>query len=102
MFKQASKINAENKDKGLHSDDDEEPRRLNTGGQKKFPPPQVKTVNVIYATHIPKREWKRALWDVYAMEPVTPSSIHGQLARSLSIEETIRPVSAMADSPHWF
>ena len=38
VFKQAGKINAENKDKGLHSDDDEEPRRPNTGGQKKLPP----------------------------------------------------------------
>ena len=35
-----------------------------------MPPPQVKTVNMIYATHIPKRERKRALRDVYAMEPV--------------------------------
>ena len=41
------------------------------GGQKGFPP-QVKTVNMIYATHIPKRERKRALRDVYAMEPVAP------------------------------
>ena len=71
MFKQAGKLNAENKDKGLHNDDDEEPQRPNTGGQKKFPP-QVKTVNMIYATHIPKRERKRALRDVYAMEPVAP------------------------------
>ena len=35
-------------------------------------PPQVKTVNMIYATHIPKWERKRALRDVYAMEPVAP------------------------------
>ena len=55
VFKQVGKLNAENKDKGLHSDDDEEPRRSNMGGQKKFPP-QVKTINMIYATHIPKRE----------------------------------------------
>ena len=34
--------------------------------------PQVKTVNMIYATHIPKRERKTALGDVYAMEPVAP------------------------------
>ena len=27
-------------------------------------------VNMIYATHIPKRECKRALRDVYAIEPV--------------------------------
>ena len=41
------------------------------GGQKKFPP-EVKMVNMIYATHIPKRERKRALRDVYAVEPVAP------------------------------
>ena len=29
-------------------------------------------VNMIYATHIPKRERKRALRDVYTMEPVAP------------------------------
>ena len=55
VFKQTGKINAKNKDKGLHSDHDKEPWRPNTGGQKKFPS-QVKTVNMIYATHIPKRE----------------------------------------------
>ena len=64
-------MNAENKDKGLHSDDKEDPRPPNTGGQKRFPP-QVKTVNMIYATHILKRERKRELRDVYAMEPVAP------------------------------
>ena len=32
----------------------------------------MNTVNMIYATHIPKRERKRALRDVYAMEPVAP------------------------------
>ena len=41
------------------------------GGQKKFPP-EVKTVNLIYATHIPKRRCKRALRDVYAIEPIAP------------------------------
>ena len=29
-------------------------------------------VNMIYATHIPKRERKHALRDIYAMEPVAP------------------------------
>ena len=29
-------------------------------------------MNMIYATHIPKRERKRALREVYAMEPVAP------------------------------
>ena len=40
------------------------------GDRRNFP--QVKTVNMIYAAHIPKRERKRALRDVYAMEPVVP------------------------------
>ena len=71
VFKQASKLIAENKDKGPHSDDEGEPRQPHTGGQKGFPP-QVKTVNMIYATHFPKRERKHALRDVYAMEPVAP------------------------------
>ena len=34
--------------------------------------PQVKRVNMIYATHIPKRERKRALKDIYALEPFAP------------------------------
>ena len=46
VFKQAGKLNAENKDKGLHSDDEEEPRPPNSIGQKGFPP-QVRTVNMI-------------------------------------------------------
>ena len=41
------------------------------GDRKKFPP-EVKTVNMIYATHIPKRRRKRALRDVYVVEPVAP------------------------------
>ena len=32
----------------------------------------MRTVNMIYATHIPKRERKCALRDVYALEPVAP------------------------------
>ena len=67
MFKQAGKLNAENKDKGLHSVDEEEPRPPNPGGQKGFPP-QVKTVNMINATHIPKREWKRTVRDVVGVK----------------------------------
>ena len=40
VFKQASKLNAENKEKGSQSnDDDEEPRPPNTRGQKKSPHP---------------------------------------------------------------
>lgn len=70
VFKQTGKLNAKNKEKGSQSED-EEPRQPNTGGQKKFPP-QVKIVNMIYATHIPKKERKRALRDIYAVEAVTP------------------------------
>ena len=36
------------------------------------PPPKSKKVNMIYATHIPRKERKRALRDVYAVEPVAP------------------------------
>ena len=40
VFKQADKLNAENKEKGSQSeDDDEESRSPNTGGQKKSPLP---------------------------------------------------------------
>src|SRR5215216_5868982 len=44
---------------------------LRTLGDKKISP-EVTTVNMIYVTHIPKRERKRALRDVYAVEPVAP------------------------------
>ena len=71
MFKQAGKLRAEHKNKRLDSDDEREPRPPNNKGQRGFPP-QVRMVNMIYATHIPKRERKRALRDVYAMEPVAP------------------------------
>ena len=47
------------------------PGRRTIGDRRAFPP-QVRTVNMIYATHIPKRERKRALRDVYALEPVAP------------------------------
>lgn len=62
--------NTKNREKGLQSDDNEEPRPPNTGGHKKSP--QVKTMNMIYATHIPKRERKRALRYIYEMAPVAP------------------------------
>ena len=46
------------------------PGNRTQGDKRTFP--QVKLVNMIYATHIPKRERKRALRDVYAIEPVAP------------------------------
>ena len=100
VFKLAGKINAENKDKGLHNDDDEEPWCTNTGGQKKFPP-QVKTVNMIYATHIPKRERKRVLRDVCAIEPVAPKFNPWSLFPITFDRRDLRQVSVMAVQPHW-
>ena len=55
----------------MHSDDDEEPRLPNIGGQKEFPP-QIKTVNMINATHIPKQEQMCTLSKDDATEPVAP------------------------------
>ena len=43
LFKQADKLNAEYKGKGHQSEDEDEPRQANTGGQKKFPA-EIKTV----------------------------------------------------------
>ena len=71
MFKQAGNLNAEHKGKGPQSEDEDESRQPNMGGRKKFPS-EVKTVNMMYATHIPKRERKCALRDVYAIEPIAP------------------------------
>jgi hypothetical protein len=71
VIKQAGKITAEEQGKGPRSEDDDEPRGPSNGGQKQFPS-EVKTVNMIYVTHIPKKEQKRALRDVYAVEPVAP------------------------------
>ena len=67
IFRQAGTSDTENKGKGSQSndDDDEEPRSPNIGGKMKFPP-QVKTVNMICASHIPK--CKRALREVYTID----------------------------------
>ena len=54
VFKQAGKLNAEHKGEETPSEDEDEPRQQNAGGQKKFPP-EVKIVNMFYTTHIPKR-----------------------------------------------
>ena len=56
MFKQAGKLNAENKEKGPHSNDERSPGHRSQGDRRNST--QVKTVNMIYATHIPKRERK--------------------------------------------
>ena len=100
IFKEAGKLNAEHKGRETPSEDEDEPRQPNIGGQKKFPS-EVKTVNMIYVTHIPKRTRKRALRDVYVMEPVAPNSTHGQIVRSPLIEGIILLASVMAAQPHW-
>jgi hypothetical protein len=55
VIKQASRAIAEEQTKGTRSEDDEEPRRPNNSGQKQFPS-EVKNVNMIYMTHILKKE----------------------------------------------
>ena len=72
VFKQAGKLNAEHKGRETPSEDEDEPRQPNTGGQKKFPP-EVKTVNMIHANHTSTRRHERALKDAYAIEPIVPS-----------------------------
>ena len=64
---------------------------MNTGGQKKFPP-EVKMVNRIYVTHIPKRERKRALRDVYAVEPI-PSKFNPWSACPITFDRKDHPTS---------
>ena len=68
VFKQAGKLNAKHKGRETPSEDEDEPRQPNTGGNKKFPP-EVKTVNMI---HVTKRRSKHALRDVCVVELVTP------------------------------
>ena len=49
VFKQAGKLNTENKEKGSQSeDDDEDPLQPTIGGQKKFPPGQNDEHDVRY------------------------------------------------------
>ena len=89
VFKQAGRSGAENKEKGSQSnEDDEEPWTPNTGGQKKFPP-QIKMVNMINATHIPKLERMCTLRDVNAMEPVAPQ----YTLRPITFDRTDRPTN---------
>src|SRR3954466_14905495 len=51
VFKQAGKLNAENRDKGLRSDDEEEPRPPNSSGQKGFPPTSADSEHDIRNPH---------------------------------------------------
>ena len=73
VHKQADRSGAENKEKGSQSDeDDEEPRSPNKRGQKQFPL-QIKTVNMINAIHIPKREQTYTFRDVDSTKQVAPT-----------------------------
>ena len=100
VFKQAGKLSVENRDKGLHSDDEEEPRPPNNRGQKGFPP-QVRTVNMTYATHIPKGSRNMLLRTSMHWSQSPQSSTHGPPARSLLIEGTTPLAFVTADSQHW-
>ena len=100
VFKQAGKVNAEQKGSETPSEDEDEPCQPNTGGQKKFPL-EVKTVNMIYATHIPKRRRKRALRDVYTVEPVAPKFNPWSACPITLIAGITRLVSGTEDRLPW-
>ena len=71
VIKQAGKIAADNQGKSQPRNEDGDRPGPSNGGQKQFPP-EVKDVNMIYATHVTKKERKRALREVYAIEPAVP------------------------------
>ena len=53
-------------------------RAASKGGRRKciYTMQRRKTLmdaNIIYVTHIPKKEMKQALWDVDAVDPVAPT-----------------------------
>ena len=60
-------------------------------GQKKFPP-EVKTVNMIHATHISTRRRECTLRDAYAIEPVAPKLNHWS-ACPITFDHTDYPTS---------
>lgn len=76
VIKQARKVVAGNHGKNQprnnnNNRDGNQPGPGNAG-QKQFPP-EVKDVNMIYATHVTKRERKRMLREVYVVECARPS-----------------------------
>ena len=75
VFKQAGKLNVEHKGRETPSEDEDKPCQPNTGGQKKFPP-EVKTVNMIHATHTFTRRHERAPRDAHDVEPSVPKLNH--------------------------
>lgn len=71
VFKQADKLNVEHKERETPSEDEDEPRQPNTGGQKKFPP-EVKTVNMIHTTRTSLGRHERAHKDAHDIDPIVP------------------------------
>ena len=71
VIKQAGNIAADNQGKGQPRNEDKDQPGLSNAAQKKFPP-EIKDVNMTYATHMTRKETKRALRDVYAVEPAEP------------------------------
>ena len=87
-LQEGRQLNAEHKGRETPSEDEDEPRQQNTGGQKKFPP-EVKTVNMI---HVTKRRSKHALRDIRAVEPVTPK-FNPWLACPITFDHRDHPTS---------
>ena len=57
VFKQAGKLNAEHKGRETPSEDEDEPHRPNTGGQKKFPPEVKTSKHDPRDSHIHEKAW---------------------------------------------
>lgn len=91
MIKEAGNLNTEDSGKSPRCKDNDEPCMQNNGGQKPFPS-EVKTVNMIYASHIPRKERKRALRDVYSVEPVAPK-FNPWSACPITFDRTDHPTS---------
>ena len=72
VFKQSGKLNAVHKGEDTPSEDEDEPLKQDTGGQKKFPP-EVEIVNVL---HVIKGRNKAAVPEKYAQGPITAESCH--------------------------
>src|SRR3954469_22340094 len=72
VFKQSGKLNTEHKGLDTPSEDEGDPRKQNTGEQKKFPP-EVKTVNML---HVTMGRNKAALLETHAPWPVTAEFCH--------------------------
>ena len=99
VFKQAGKFNAEHKGKGPPSDsDDEETRQPNTGGQKKFPP-EVKTSNMVYATHNSKGDQEKHSLQTKDHTTTISAEAQSGLIKLHTLSAIKPPVSIQQDRP---